>query len=289
MAIGNFDGVHLGHQAVIGRAVAAARARRAAALVLTFDPHPSRLFRPDAEPFALTTLDQRLRLFAGLGVDATMVLPFTPSLAALAPEAFVAEILAARLAPHLVVTGDDFTFGRGRSGSAALLAELGRAHGFAAEAVAPVLDRGAPVSSTRIRNALRAGDPAEAARLLTRPFAIEGEVVHGDKRGRVIGAPTANMDLGPYLRPRFGVYAVRARLADGRLADGVANLGIRPMFTPPRLLLETWLLDFEGDLYGQTLSVELIAFLREEMRFCDLEALKAQIARDAQAARAALG
>jgi riboflavin kinase/FMN adenylyltransferase len=288
VAIGNFDGVHRGHQAVVGRAVAAARAAGRPALVLTFDPHPSRLFRPDAEPFQLTTLEQRLELFAGLGVDATVVVPFTRALAALAPEAFVAEWLVARLAPRQVVTGDDFTFGRNRSGTAAVLAALGAAHGFRAEAVPPVLDAGAPVSSTRIRAALRAGDPEEAARLLTRPFAIAGVVQHGDKRGRAIGAPTANLELGDYVRPRFGVYAVRVRLPDGHLADGVANLGVRPMFAPPKLLLESWIFDWEGDLYGRALSVDLVAFLRDEMVLAGLPALKAQIARDADAARRAL-
>ncbi len=288
LAIGNFDGVHLGHQAVIGRAVARARASGAPSLVLTFDPHPSRLFRPDAPPFLLTTLEQRLQLFAGLGVSATVVLPFTRALAAEPAEAFVAEWLARRIGPRHVVTGTDFSFGRGREGDAATLARLGEQHGFSAEAVPPVMDRGAPVSSTRVRAALQAGDPAEAARLLTRPFAIEGVVIPGDRRGRLLDAPTANMELGPYVRPRYGVYAVRVQLPCGTTAAGVANLGIRPMFEPPQLLLETWILDWSGDLYGKRLAVGLVAYLRPELRLEGLEALKAQMARDAEAARAAL-
>jgi riboflavin kinase/FMN adenylyltransferase len=288
VAIGNFDGVHRGHQAVIGAAVDWARDHGRSALVLTFDPHPSRLFRPDAPPFALSTLDQRMGWCAALGVAGAMVVPFTRALAALSAEAFVADWLVARLAPAHVVTGHDFSFGQGRSGNPARLAELGRVHGFTTRAVAPVTDSGAVVSSTRIRQALEAGRTDEASRLLTRPFTIRGAVVHGDKRGRTIGVPTANMELGAYLRPRFGVYASRVILPDGTVRKAVSNLGVRPMFTPPKLLLETWILDWDGDLYGQRIDVELVAFLRDEMRLDGLDALKAQIARDAEAARVAL-
>jgi riboflavin kinase/FMN adenylyltransferase len=288
VAIGNFDGVHLGHQAVIGVAVAWARAERGPALVATFDPHPSRFFRPDAPPFALTSLDQKLEQFAALGVDAVAVLPFDAALASLSAEAFVADWLGARLRPRLVVTGEDFSFGHRRSGNAARLADLGHAYGFSTTAVPPVLEGGLPVSSTRIRAALEAGDMDQAARLLTRPFTLRGTVIHGDKRGRTIGVPTANMALGPYCRPRFGVYAVRAQLPGGEEVPGVANLGIRPMFEPPKLLLETWLLDWSGDLYDRVIDVSLIAFLRDEARFDGLDALKAQIAKDAAAARAIL-
>jgi riboflavin kinase/FMN adenylyltransferase len=288
LALGNFDGVHRGHQAVIGAALRAARDAGRPALVATFDPHPSRHFRPDSTPFALTTPAQKLKLFEALGVDGAVVIPFDAALAGLSAEAFAREWLVERLGISRVVTGEDFTFGKGRSGSAATLAELGQAMGFAAEAVRPVTAGEEVVSSTRIRQALVAGDMAAATRLLTRPFTIAMPVVHGDKRGRTIGVPTANQELGDYLRPRYGVYAVRVRLPDGSVAKGVANLGIRPMFTPPKELLETWILDWSGDLYGQVIEVELVEWLRGELTLDGLDALKAQIAKDAEAARAVL-
>ncbi len=285
VAIGNFDGVHLGHQAVIGAAVRWARARGAPALVATFDPHPSRHFRPDAPPFQLTSLDQKLRHFAALGVDGVLVIPFTAALAALSPEAFVDDWLVARLAPGHIVTGADFSFGHRRSGTTATLAALGASRGFSTEALGAVEAEGAPVSSTRIRAALAAGETCLATRLLTRPFAIAGPVIHGDKRGRSIGVPTANMEAGAYVRPRYGVYAVRVALPCGGTAAGVANFGVRPMFQPPRELLETWILDWDGDLYGRDLEVGFIAYLREERRLDGLDALTAQIAADAAEAR----
>ncbi|MEO6248317.1 MAG: riboflavin kinase, partial [Sphingomicrobium sp.] len=188
-----------------------------------------------------------------------------------------------------VVTGTDFTFGARRGGNAALLASLGAAHGISAEAVAPVALDGQPVSSSRIRDALVAGDPATATRLLTRPFAIQGKVAHGDKRGRDLGYPTANVALGSYLRPAYGIYAVRVRLDDGSEHDGVANLGIRPSFDPPVELLETYLFDFEGDLYGQTIDVALHAFIRAEAKFTDMAALIRQMDDDSARARVLLG
>jgi riboflavin kinase/FMN adenylyltransferase len=289
LALGNFDGVHRGHQAVIGAAIRAARKAGRPALVATFDPHPSRHFRPDSAPFSLTTPVQKLKLFEGLGVDGAIVIPFDAALAGLSAEDFARRWLVERLGIAHVVTGEDFTFGKGRSGSAETLAELGRCLGFSAEAVAPVTASDAVVSSTRIREALVAGDMETAARLLTRPFTIAMPVIHGDKRGRTIGVPTANQELGAYLRPRYGVYAVRVRLPNDSLAQGVANLGIRPMFDPPKELLETWILDWSGDLYGQTIEVELVRWLRAEMKLDGLDALKAQIAKDTEAARAALG
>jgi len=287
-ALGNFDGFHLGHQAVVGRARDRARAEGRPALVVTFDPHPSRLFRPDAPPFALTTVAQRLRLFEAFGMDAAIVLRFDAAFAQVTAGDFLADWLQRRLGVGGVVTGEDFTFGKARGGSTALLASDGPAHGFSAETVAPVAGEGEVVSSTRIRTLLEAGDPAGAARLLTRPFTIEGVVDHGDKRGRTIDFPTANLQLGPYLRPRYGVYAVRMAMADGARVDGVANLGVRPMFDPPKELLETYLFDWSGDLYGQTVGVELHGFLRPEWKLDGLDALKAQIAKDCDAARALL-
>lgn len=288
-ALGNFDGFHAGHQAVVGRALALARARGVPALVVSFDPHPARLFRPDAPPFALTSIDQRLDLFAGFGMDAGVMLPFTRDMAALSAADFVAQWLVGRLGLSGVVTGEDFTFGKGRSGSVAELADLGRHHGFTAEVVAPVTDGDGTISSTRIRQCLAAADPAGAARLLTRPFTIRAVVERGAQLGRQLGFPTANQRLGDYIRPAYGVYAVRARLPDGSVVPGVANLGIRPMIEPPVELLETWLLDWWGDLYDQVIDIELIAFLRPEMKLPSLEALTVQVMADAAAARAVLG
>ena len=288
VALGNFDGFHEGHQAVVGRAVSRARAEGRPALVATFDPHPVHYFRPDLPPFRLTSLDQRQRLFAEAGADAMLVFRFDAELAGVTAPDFVTDHLASRIGAAGVVTGEDFTFGKGRGGNVDVLKLLGQANRISVDAVAPVVEDGEAVSSSRIRDALRAGDCALAARLLTRPFAIEGGVEHGDKRGRELGFPTANLAMGDYLRPRFGVYAVRGRLPDGRMVDGVANLGTRPMFDPPKELLEPWFFDFDGDLYGQTIEVALIAFLRDETTFDGLDALKAQIMRDAEAAKAAL-
>ena len=288
VALGNFDGFHLGHQAVVGRAVARAKAEGRPALVATFDPHPVRHFRPDAAPFRLTTLDQRERLFAAAGADATVVFRFDGALAALTAEAFVRERLVEALGIAGVVTGEDFTFGRAKGGDTAVLAALGDKHGFAAETVGPVTLDGEPVSSSRIRALLQDGDPRGAARLLTRPFAIEGVVQHGDKVGRTIGYPTANLDMGPYLRPAYGIYAVRGRLPDGRVVDGAANLGVRPTFTPPKELLEPYFFDFTGDLYGQRIEVELVEFLRPEAKFDGLAALTAQMEADCAQARMVL-
>ena len=285
LALGNFDGFHLGHQAVVGRAVARGAHERRPVIVATFDPHPVRHFKPDAPPFRLTTLDQRERLFAGAGADAMLVFGFDGALAGTTAEDFVADLLARRIGAAGVVTGADFTFGAGRGGNAKVLRALGEARGIVAETVAPVALDGEPVSSSRIREALKAGHPGAATHLLTRPFAIEGVVVHGDKRGRTLGWPTANVELGTYQRPAFGIYAVRVRLDDGSEHDGVANLGIRPMFDPPKELLETVLFDWDGDLYGRTIEVALHHFIRAEMKFDGLDALKQQMEQDAADAR----
>jgi len=288
VALGNFDGFHAGHQAVVGRALALAREAGLPALVASFDPHPARLFKSELPPFALTSIGQRFDLLAKFGIDAAVLIPFDRELAALSAEDFVTQWLVRRMGVTGVVTGGDFTFGSNRSGDTAQLAALGEVHGFTAEVVAPVADGGGTISSTRIRSLLRAADPAGAAQLLTRPFTIRGAVEHGAKLGRTLGFPTANMRLGDYVRPAYGVYAVMVRVPGGKRIKGVANLGIRPMIEPPVELLETWLLDWEGDLYGKTLEVELIAYLRPEMKLAGLEALKTQIAADAQAARAVL-
>ena len=289
VALGNFDGFHLGHQAVVGAAVARAHAEGRPALVATFDPHPVRHFRPDAPPFRLTTLDQRERLFAAAGVDAMVVLGFDARLATLSAEDFIAERLVGALRVGGVVTGADFTFGRAKGGTTATLHAAGEAAGFAVDTVGPVMLDGVTVSSTAIREALRAGDPRGAARLLTRPFAVEGVVQHGDKVGRTIGYPTANLDMGRYLRPAYGIYAVEGRLPDGRVLKGAANLGVRPQFEPPKELLEPHFFDFAEDLYGQTIEVALIEYLRPEAKFDGLDALIAQMDADCARARAVLG
>ncbi|MFA5990312.1 MAG: bifunctional riboflavin kinase/FAD synthetase [Sphingomonas sp.] len=285
VALGNFDGFHLGHQAVVGCAVDQARVAGRPALVATFDPHPVRHFRPDAQPFRLTTLDQRARLFAEAGASAMVVFSFDAALASLSAEAFVAERLIANLGVAGVVTGDDFTFGKARSGNVGVLASLGACQGFSVTTVGAVEMQGVAISSSLIRERLRAGDPAGAAQLLTRPFAIAGVVQHGDKIGRTIGYPTANVALGSYLRPAYGIYAVRARLADGRVLAGAANLGIRPTFDPPKELLEVYLFDFAEDIYGQQIEVALIEYLRPEARFDTLAALTAQMEADCARAR----
>ena len=288
IALGNFDGFHIGHQAVVARAIAKAKADGRPAIVATFDPHPVRLFQPDAAPFRLTTLDQRQRLFAEAGADAMLVFHFNRELASRTADEFVA-MLAQDFGATGVVTGEDFTFGKGRSGTINVLRDLGAPLGLSAEAVAPVTDAGGEViSSSRIRDALVAGDCATATRLLSRPFAIEGAVIHGDKRGRTIGFPTANMELGPYLRPAYGIYAVRVRLPDGRVVGGAANLGIRPTFDPPKELLETYVFDWSGDLYDQTVEVALIERLRGEAKFDSLDALTAQMDADVVQARVVL-
>jgi riboflavin kinase/FMN adenylyltransferase len=285
VALGNFDGFHAGHQQVVARAAERARSEGRPVLVATFDPHPVRFFRPETPPFRLTSLDQRERLFAAAGADAMIVFNFGAALAATPAEEFIARNLIGLIGAAGVVTGEDFTFGRGRGGNVDVLKEAGGRLGFSVDSVGPVRDEEGPISSSRIRAALKAGECEAAARLLTRPFAIEGLVEHGDKRGREMGYPTANIALGPYLRPRFGIYAVRGRLSGGRVLDGAANLGIRPTFEPPRELLEPYFFDFDGDLYGRVLEVELISFLRPEAKFDSLEALADQMAADCGEAR----
>jgi riboflavin kinase / FMN adenylyltransferase len=288
MALGNFDGFHLGHQAVAGEAIAQARAAGKPAIIATFDPHPVRFFAPEAPWFRLTTLDQRQRLFEAAGADAMLVFDFDAALAATTAEDFIVELLVKRLGLTGVVTGEDFTFGKGRGGNIKVLRELGAVHGLHATAMGPVMDKEGVISSSRIRDALRAGDCATATRLLTRPFAVEGVVQHGDKNGRLLGFPTANIDMAHYLRPRYGIYAVKGRLPDGRVLDGAANLGIRPSFDPPKELLEPHFFDFAEDLYGQTIEVEFHAFIRPEAKFDSMDALMAQMAKDCDEAREVL-
>lgn len=290
VALGNFDGFHAGHQAVVAGAVALARRQGVPTMVATFDPHPVRLFRPDAPPFRLTTIDQRARLFAEAGADATLVIDFNGAFASLDAPAFERQFLIERLAVAGVVTGEDFVYGRGRGGNGDTLARAAERGGFAYTRVAALTDVEGAISSSRIREALRRGDCDSATRLLTRPFAIEGVVEHGAKLGRQLGYPTANLSLGDYLRPRYGIYAVRARMAgEGTWRPGVANIGVRPTIEPPVELLETYLFDFHGDLYDRAMEVQLIAHLRDEAKFDGLDALVEQMRRDEAQARALLG
>jgi riboflavin kinase/FMN adenylyltransferase len=254
-------------------------------VVATFDPHPVRFFKPDLPPFRLTTLDQRERLFAHAGADAMLVFEFGRALASMDAEEFIAEVMAKRVGAAGVVTGDDFTFGKGRTGDAELLKSLGEKHGVIAETVPQVLIDGVRVSSGRIREALIAGDSGTATKLLSRDYAIEGVVQNGDARGRELGYPTANLVLGDYQRPKYGIYAVRATLDDGSEHPGVANLGVRPTFDPPQELLETHLLDFSGDLYGRQMEVALHAFIRAELKFESIDALVEEMRKDEAAAR----
>ena len=301
VAIGAFDGVHRGHQAVIAAARDVARRLDAPLGVVSFDPHPRRWFQPDAAPFRLMTPGQMARALDPLGVNTLYLLPFDAGMAALSAEAFAREVLAgpqvARsavghqngLAIRHAAIGFDFTYGKDRTGSPESLRRQGETLGFTVGVTERVDDPdGLKLSSSAVREALKAGDMPRAAAILSRPFAIEGEVVHGDKRGRTIGVPTANIRMADYMRPAYGVYATRTRLPDGRVIDGVANLGVRPMYALPEPLLEVWLFDFDEDLYGQTVETELVAFLRGEMAFDGLDALKVQIEADATAARAVL-
>jgi riboflavin kinase/FMN adenylyltransferase len=289
VAAGNFDGVHLGHQAVLGEAKALAKSLGAPFAVLTFEPHPRAVFQPGLPPFRLTPFRAKSLVLETLGVDLLFTLHFDLAFAQKTAEEFVAEVLVAGLGAKAVVVGYDFVFGNKRRGNSELLKTEGPKHGFAVKIVSPVAAPGGVVySSTQIREHLVAGRPREAAALLGRPWEIDGRVEVGDKIGRTIGFPTANIDLADYLRPAPGVYAVRAGIEDGGKTewhDGAANLGWRPTVGGKDLRFETNLFDFSGDLYGKHLRVALVERLRPEQRFDGLDALKAQIAADCQKAR----
>jgi len=286
IALGNFDGFHRGHQAVAGEAIRWAQAEGRPSIIATFDPHPVSFFKPDLAPFKLTTLEQRQELYLAAGATAMLVFHFDDELAGTSAEDFIAKILIERFGAHGVVTGGDFTFGKGAKGNVELLRTLGGELGLQSRVVAAVSEGEEVVSSSRIRQALRDGDPQEAARLLTRPFAIRGIVEHGDKRGRTIGYPTANLGVEDYLRPRYGIYAVTGRiLATGEVLKGAANIGIRPQFEPPKELLEPFFFDFSGDLYGQEIEVAFHHYLRGEAKFDSLEALMEQMDKDCAEAR----
>jgi riboflavin kinase / FMN adenylyltransferase len=285
LALGNFDGVHRGHQALLAHAAA----QGATLAVLAFEPHPQEFFRPATEKFRLTPFRMKAQLLAGYGVQTMFAVPFNAKLSAMDAETFVRRVIVEGAGAAHVTIGADFQFGKGRGGNAETLRRLGTQFGFGVHVFETVMADGAhKISSTMIREALKAGDPREASRLLGRRWEVSGHVRKGDQRGRTIGFPTANVALARSLEPALGVYAVTVK-ALGRAFAGVANFGRRPTFDKTDTLLEVHLFDFEGDLYGRRIDVAFADFIRPEMKFAGLDALKAQIAEDAAQARRVLG
>jgi riboflavin kinase / FMN adenylyltransferase len=284
VALGVFDGVHLGHRAILDAAVAAAHRASLRPVACTFDPHPMEILQPRRAPLAITTLDERLALIAATGVEAAVVLRFTPELAAVEPEAFVKDVLLGRLRAHEVVVGFNHRFGRGARGDPELLRALGDRLGFVATIVSPLNIDGVAVSSAAVRAALGQGDAVTAARFLGRPYSVSGEVGPGVGRGKTLGFPTANLRVDQALLVPTGVYACRADLGDTPYR-AVTNVGVRPTFGDSVLAVEVHILDFTGDIYGRQMSLAFVARLREERRFESVDALTAQIRRDVAAAR----
>jgi riboflavin kinase/FMN adenylyltransferase len=288
-AMGNFDGVHRGHRAVIALAAKAASALDAPLAVVTFDPHPHKVFHPSDPPFHLTTLHQQVRLLEPLGVERLYLLPFDIDLASMTDRQFAHDVLHQGLGVRHVTVGFDISFGAGRSGTPESMRAYGQAFGFGVT-VAPALtmDRGGKISSSAAREALRNGDPQAAAAMLGRPFALEGVVRRGRQLGRQLGFPTANVALDDYVQPRLGIYATRTLMPDGRLLDGVSNIGRNPTVGEVEARLETHLFDFDEDIYGQVIETRLIAYLRPEVKFDGLPALIEQMGRDCVEARRVL-
>ena len=291
VAVGNFDGVHRGHQALVAQAVADARASGGTAVVLTFDPHPSRVLAPERAPATIMTLDQKAERLARMGVDRVAVLPFTPSLAAQPAPEFAQRVLHDALQATTVVVGAGFRFGRGRAGDVALLRRLGRSLGFRVHGMRPVFHQGAPISSSRVREALARGDVEGAAEMMGRLFAIDGTVVRGVGRGRTIGVATANIAPLNETLPGNGVYACWIRVGgpEGPIRPAVANVGRRPTFGGAETTVEAHVLDVDEDLYDQPARLAFQARLRPEQAFSGAEALVAQIRQDMERGRAALG
>ena len=287
LAMGSFDGVHRGHQRVIALAAKAAGELAAPLGVITFDPHPRVYFRPDEPAFRLMKPDQQARALEALGVDILYVLPLDPQLANMTDREFAARVLHEGLGARHVAVGFDNSFGKDRTGSPETMRAYGQEMGFGVSVAEPVADgEGEKFSSTAVREALREGHPEVAAAILGRPFAIEGAVQRGRQLGRKLGFPTANIRLADYVTPRFGVYATRTRLPDGREIPGVANLGVNPTVDGATIpLLEVWLFDFDEDIYDQVIETDLVAFLRPEEKFESLDVMTEQVMRDAQAAR----
>lgn len=290
LAVGFFDGVHLGHQEVIRRAQATAAADGGTAVVVTFDPHPMKVLRPETAPRLLTSTHHKQLILERLGVSHLLIIPFNETLAALSPEAFIRDLCAAAPTLASITVGRAWVFGQGRSGNLATLTALGNAHKFGVFGVAPVIVADEPVSSTRVRLAVERGDFPAAARLLGREYSILGTVIQGRQLARKLGFPTANLALEAEQLPPIGVYAVKA-LVEGRQLYGVANLGLRPTVEDGAVArhFEVHLFDYTGDLYGTTIEVRFVQRLRDEMKMETLDDLKAQIARDAQQARALFG
>jgi riboflavin kinase/FMN adenylyltransferase len=292
VAVGNFDGVHRGHQALVEAIVSAARESSGTSVVLTFDPHPARVLFPDREWASLLSFEQRAELLERLGVERLAVLPFDAKTAAKPPEAFASDVLKRALDARLVVVGRHFRFGRGRSGDATVLAELGRRLGFAVRALEPVLSDGEPVSSSRIRDALARGDTRAAARMLGRDYFLDGTVVRGVGRGRTLGVPTANLEPTNDIAPAKGVYASWCHFRDAPetpAAPAVVNIGVRPTFeAEAATTVEAHLIGYQGDLYGRSLRLHFKDRLRGERRFPGAEELLEQIQDDVERARAVL-
>jgi len=288
VALGNFDGVHKGHQRVIAQAAEAATAQDCPAGVITFEPHPRRLFQPDQPTFRLMTHAQQARVLEGLGVERFYILNFDYEMASLTDREFVETVLVAGLGVRHVAVGFDISFGKGRTGSPEAMRRYGEELGFTVSVARAVGSNGEKYSSTAVREALRDGKPEVAADILGRPFAIEGVVRRGKQLGRSIGFPTANVPLADYVAPKFGVYATRTRLPDGRVIDGAASIGVNPTTGEEDAKLEVWLFDFDEDLYGQLIETDLIAFLRPEEKFDSVPEMAEQIRRDEAAARALL-
>ncbi len=291
LALGNFDGVHRGHAAVVAAAATKARELSLSVHALTFEPHPYSFFQKDKKPFRLTSIETKNRLLKEAGAEGVVTLPFSSEMAALSADAFMEKILLEGLAVQHVTVGYDFNFGAGKAGDRAALRHKLEPLGIGVTEVPPLCDgSGQPISSTRIRQALAAGDLPAAKEMLGRPFALEGEVLHGSQRGKNLDFPTANMELGDYARPCYGVYAITAcRLGDKVFWPGVANIGIRPTIGDHKELLEFHLFDFSGSLYGDHWSVELHSYMRPEKKFDNLDALKKQIHADGQEAGRILG
>ena len=284
VALGIFDGVHLGHRAILGTALTLARAGGMEAVACTFDPHPAEILHPDKAPRAITTLDERLGLIAEVGIDAVVVLAFSRELAAIEPEAFVKDVVVERLRAREVVVGYDHRFGRGARGDARLLEDLAGRGGFRAHVVPPMTVDGVAVSSTGIRATLQRGDVATAARHLGRPYSIAGPVTAGAGRGRTLGFPTANIEPTRPVLVALGVYRGLVEV-EGRSYPAVVNVGVRPTFGETTVAVEAHLLDFSGDLYGRWVRLDFLERLREEMRFPSVDDLKAQVMRDIASAR----
>ncbi len=289
-ALGNFDGVHRGHQAVVKTALEKARGMGVPARVLTLEPHPRSLFKPDIPPFRLTPAPAKQRLLHALGIEDVIVLPFTREFLQYPAQDFVQHILVTRYGAQHVVAGFDFVFGHNRAGTMTTLRAWLAPHSIGVTEVTPFRDsQGIVMSSSRTREALQAGDLPTAANILGRPWSIAGIVERGAQRGREMSVPTANIALGEYLRPEFGVYVVNAKRVDGTtIYQGVANIGVRPTVDGKTEMLEFHLFDVDRDIYGQEWEVELLAFLRPEQAFSGIDALRAQIMQDIEAAKAHL-